>query len=161
MKNKLDLELVINAIGLTVMLGIVFLNVLSRYIFHLSLASLEEIVCVLFVVISLVGAAAAEKSGGHLTLDLLTGSLKPRTKSLVYAIGSLLTLIAALVLAVTGALMVHQQYSMGAVSFSLLVPAWIYGLTIPLGCLLLAFRSGQNVIKYWKAYRADEDGAAS
>lgn len=147
MKKKIDFEGLINAIAVLVMLAIVFINVLSRKFIHISFSFAEEVVCVLFVLLSTVGAAAAARDESHYTLDLLTGALKPKTRNRVLIIDTIFSLIAAGVLVVTGVMMVMAQYKMGSTSDSLRFPEWIYGLTVPVGCGVMCIRLIQVVIR--------------
>lgn len=152
MKKSYDFEGHVNSIILIIMLTIVFFNVLSRYIFHWSISYLEELVCILFVLLSTVGGAAAAKSESHYTLDLLAGVLKPKAKNRVFIINNSLTLIVAVSLVITSTSMVLHQYKMGSVSYSLELPEWIYGTTVPIGLTLMSFRLIQRIysrIKQW------------
>ena len=55
-----------------VMTLLVFANVLSRYVLHMSLSFSDEITTNLFILLSMMGAAIATKRRAHLGLTILT-----------------------------------------------------------------------------------------
>jgi len=148
-------DIVVSAV-LVVMLTVAFSNVLSRYIFHLSLSFLEELICTLFVLLSTIGGATAAKAESHYTLDLLTSSLKPKNRTRLQIVDNILSAAAALILTVTGIQMVMQQYSIGNITTDLRVPQWIYGAFVPLGCACMLFRFTQVVVRKIKELRGQE-----
>lgn len=138
------------------MLIITFVNVLSRYLLHMSLSFTEELVAVLFVLLSTVGGALAAKDESHYTLDLLTGILPSKKRKKVLAFDALLSIIACTILVVTGIQMVIQQYKIGGLSYSLKIPEWIYGCFVPVGCSLMLFRFVQVIVQKWKEIKEDK-----
>ena len=74
------IEDIICAICLIVMTALTFANVIARYVFSASFSFSEEITTYLFVLLSLIGSAAAARRKAHLgftaILDLLPAGLK-------------------------------------------------------------------------------------
>ena len=97
-KSSVDLESCITAAVLVIMLTLVFLGVVSRYVLHFSFSFTEELVCALFVLLGTVGSALACKRRSLYTLDLLTGTMKPKMKTIFSIITTTLTCLAALFL---------------------------------------------------------------
>ena len=97
-KSSVDLESCITAAVLVIMLTLVFLGVVSRYVLHFSFSFTEELVCALFVLLGTVGSALACKRRSLYTLDLLTGTMKPKMKTIFSIITPTLTCLAALFL---------------------------------------------------------------
>jgi len=155
-KKKYCWEDAVVSVVLVVMLTVAFSNVLSRYIFHLSLSFLEELICTLFVLLSTIGGATAAREESHYTLDLLTGSMKPKNRLRLLIVDNILSAIVALILTVTGIQMVMQQYSIGNVTTDLRVPQWIYGAFVPFGCACMLFRFTQVAVKKFKELRGLE-----
>ena len=156
-KNRLSFEAIVVAVDLVVMLALVFIGVLSRYLFHFSFSFTEELVCTGFVLLSTMGGALASKENGHYTLDLITGMIKPRTKRIFAIVDTALTILAAVVLFICGLQMVRQQFDIGSVSIALKVPNWLYGAMVPFGLIFLIFRSAQYIVKVIKT-KSDEFG---
>ena len=59
------------AIFLFLMAAIAFVNILSRYLFHFSFASTEEITINLFVWVTVIGSGLAFERGGQLGMITL------------------------------------------------------------------------------------------
>ena len=81
-KSSVDFESCITAAVLVIMLTLVFLGVVSRYVLHFSFSFTEEFVCALFVLLGTVGSALACKRRSLYTLDLLTGTMKPKMQTI-------------------------------------------------------------------------------
>lgn len=149
-KSHYSVESIVVAVVLITMLALVFIGVLSRYIFHFSFSFTEELVCAMFVLLSTMGGALASKTSSHYTLDLLTGALKPGAKRIFDIVDTALTALAAGVLCYTCIQMVMGQYKMGSVSVALKIPSWIYGAFVPLGLLFIVYRSAETIIHLLK-----------
>lgn len=149
-KSQYSIESLVVAFVLVTMLALVFIGVLSRYVFHFSFSFTEELVCAMFVLLSTMGGALASKTNSHYTLDLLTGALKPGPRRILEIIDTLLTTLGAGVLCYTSILMVLSQRRMGSMSIALKIPSWIYGAFVPLGLLFIIYRSVETVIRQIK-----------
>jgi len=77
-------------LGTTVMVLLVFFNVIGRYVFNYSFASFEEIARLLFVWGTYIGAAVAIRDGTHIRVDILVNALKPEARKVVDIIANLL-----------------------------------------------------------------------
>ena len=121
-------------IGITVL---IFSGVLSRFVFHYSIAFTEELARFLFVWGSLLGAAAALKSGEHGGVPLLANRFSPRWQRFVeifVAIG--VTGFMVYLVFMTGASTI-KSFQSGQISTTTEIPVW----TINLG-MMLAFLAG-------------------
>lgn len=98
-KKRTEFEAVVTAAILVIMLGLVFVGVLSRYIFHFSISFTEELVCAMFVLLGTVGSALASKRRSLYTLDLVTGMMAPKAKLYFSIFTTVLTVIAAAIVA--------------------------------------------------------------
>lgn len=156
-KNPLNLESIVVAIVMIVMLVLVFLGVLSRYVLHFSFSFTEELVCAGFVLLSTMGGALASKEKSHYTLDLVTGLMKPKTKKIFMVIDTMLTCLAAGVLLYTGIQMVQSQMKIGSVSIALKLPAWFYGAFVPFGLVFVLLRSLQVIVNIVRGKDKDFD----
>lgn len=120
------------AIFLFVMASIAFLNVLSRYIFHFSFASTEEITINLFVWLTVIGSGIAFERGGQLGMVTLYNFLPLRMKKTVTVINA--SLSAVLFILVDGYMIkaIHEELTLfHATSAALAVPVWIYYVGVP------------------------------
>ncbi|MEF2232003.1 MAG: TRAP transporter small permease [Pseudodesulfovibrio sp.] len=117
---------------MAVMVVIAFVNVLSRYIFHFSLAATEEITINLFVWMTVIGIGIAFERSGHLGMVTFFNKF-PRSLQkasiLVYSV-----LAAGLFLVLDGYMVqaIYDEMTLfEARSASLDIPVWIYYAGLP------------------------------
>ena len=146
-KKNTEFEAIVTTIILIVMLGLVFVGVLSRYIFHFSFSFTEELVCAMFVLLGTVGSALACSRRSLYTMDLVTGMLKPKTRIYFSIFNTLLTIVVAAFLIWTSISMIQTQAKMGSTTVALKLPTWLYTCFVPFGLALMVFRNIQNI---WK-----------
>ncbi len=84
---------VILVVILTSMVGLVFGNVVARYVFNSAITWAEEVARFLFVWLTFVGASFGLLKGLHLGMDILVARLKPRARGLVECVNATITLI--------------------------------------------------------------------
>lgn len=121
------------AICMAAMVSIAFLNVLSRYIFHFSLAATEEITINLFVWMTTIGIGIAFERGGHMGMVTFFNMFP---KSLQKASVIIYSILAAGLFVVIDWYMIQAIYDeitlFQARSASLNIPVWIYYAGMPI-----------------------------
>ena len=131
------IEDIICAICLVVMTALTFANVIARYVFSASFSFSEEITTYLFVLLSLIGSAAAARRKAHLgftaILDLFPDGLKRAIQTFSYLMATLFS--AALFW--YGINMVQSQIYHGQVTAGMQWPEWIFGSYVPLGAFFI------------------------
>ena len=131
------IEDIICAICMIVMTTLTFANVIARYVFSASFSFSEEITTYLFVLLSLIGSAAAARRKAHLgftaILDLLPKGLQRAIQTMSYTIATLFS--AALFW--YGISMVQSQIFHGQVTAGMQWPEWIFGAFVPLGAFFI------------------------
>ncbi|AKH99684.1 TRAP-type C4-dicarboxylate transport system, small permease component [Hoeflea sp. IMCC20628] len=75
-------------LGMSGMVFVVFLQIVSRYVFSLSLGWSEEVARLLFISIVFLGAAVLARQGQHLTVTVVVDLFGPRVRHLLFAIAS-------------------------------------------------------------------------
>ena len=78
---------------LTIMVGLVFGNVVARYVFNSAITWAEEVARFLFVWLTFVGASFGLQKGLHLGMDMIVSRLKPRTRNIVDVVNGFIILI--------------------------------------------------------------------
>lgn len=151
MKNFFDhFEEYVLSVSLLIMTFITFANVLARKVFQASWAFTEEITTALFILSSLLGAAAAAKKGAHMGLSALTDLLPEKLQKYV----ALITVLAATVfcgfLIKYGFDMVLTEIAFGQTTPALGWPEWIFGLAVPIGGIFIGIRFIQYGINVFK-----------
>lgn len=131
--RKLRADHIIVAALLFTMACIAFINVLSRYLFHFSFASTEEITINLFVWMTVIGTGLAFEKGGQLGMVTLFNHFPGKIKKSVILFSSFL---AALLFVVVDYYMIKAIYYeltiFNATSAALGIPVWIYYVGVPL-----------------------------
>lgn len=131
------IEDIICAICLIVMTSLTFANVIARYVFSASFSFSEEITTYLFVMLSLIGSAAAARRRAHLgftaILDLFPAGLKRAIQAMSFGLATLFS--AALFW--YGISMVQSQIFHGQVTAGMQWPEWIFGSFVPLGAFFI------------------------
>ena len=131
------IEDIICAICLIVMTALTFANVIARYVFSASFSFSEEITTYLFVLLSLIGSAAAARRKAHLgftaIVDLFPAGLKRAIQTMSYALATLFS--AALFW--YGISMVQSQIRHGQVTAGMQWPEWIFGSFVPIGAFFI------------------------
>jgi TRAP-type C4-dicarboxylate transport system permease small subunit len=123
----------IAAVLLFAMAAIAFINVLSRYLFHFSFASTEEITINLFVWLTVVGSGIAFERGGQLGMVTLYNVFPKRFKRVIIFFSSgLSALLFILVDLFTIQAIKDEMTLFHATSAALGIPVWIYYTGVPL-----------------------------
>lgn len=139
MKKMIPEEWIVAAL-IIIMVLMVTAQVISRYVFHLSLSYTEELVRYLFVWTTFIGAAGAAFRNRHLSVSSGLRGIPGRFERAVRALATAGALLFTGILFVYGARIVHLQMETGQETAALGMPMWIIGLAVPAGALLLFLR---------------------
>ncbi|MEK6477423.1 TRAP transporter small permease [Catalinimonas sp. 4WD22] len=130
---------------MTVIVLDVSLQVVSRYLFQSPLGFTDELAGFLLVWVGLLGSAYATGEKQHLAIDLISGSLTPKTKRYMDLLINFFVVAFALgVLGVGGVWLVYTSFIFGQVSASLQVSLGYVYLVVPISGLLIAYYSIDN-----------------
>ena len=151
MKILDKIEEYICAVCTVVMTLLVFANVLSRYVLHMSLSFSDEITTNLFILLSMMGAAIATKRRAHLGLTILTDAVSPKARKILLTLGFAIGTVFCAALFWYGIEMVRLQIILGQVTPTMQWPEWIFGAFIPFGAVFLTIRFAQATIEEAKA----------
>ncbi len=117
---------------LFLMATIAFINVLSRYFFHFSFASTEEITINMFVWMTVVGSGIAFGRGGHLGMVTLFKLFPLRFKKAAVVFSSLLSASLFMLVNIYMIQSIYQEITIfHATSGALGIPVWIYYTGVP------------------------------
>lgn len=151
-----NFENYIMAFGLTVMTFITVINVISRKFLGLSMSFLEELTTSMFILTTLLGAAAAAKRGGHLGLSVLTDLLPKKFQKYVSLVTWAVAAFFSVYLIRYGLVMVKGEIAMGITTPSLGWPEWWFGMFLPIGGIFILLRFTEWTIKAFK--QSDKEG---
>ena len=134
------------ALLLVIMTGLIFFQVLSRFILNAPLAWSEETARYIFIWLIYISAALAVKRQEHIRVEIGLILLKGKARKVAYIITDLIFLVFASFLVKDGYKLVEMLTSHGqlspAVGFSM---NYIYAI-IPVGYGLMVLRLVQNII---------------
>ncbi|MBQ9882581.1 MAG: TRAP transporter small permease [Synergistes sp.] len=141
--RPLELLLICSVI---VVFVVVLIEVVSRYIFHQSIAWGSEVCQTLLVWITFIGAAVALVGGEHMEINIMMDRIRSRgVKKLLMLIGDIATMIFLVCGTVGGVRLVKKTWNM--TTTTLQIPAGILYLAFPLGCALMIIVVARNIIR--------------
>ena len=117
----------------TIQILVVFSQVVSRYVFNNSLTWAEEMARYLQVWIVFLAAAAAVRTGSHISVDYATHNLSSRYKKFLSIIIALLTILFLCIVTVYGFKLFIQIYHSTQRSPAMRMPMFVPYLAIPVG----------------------------
>jgi TRAP-type transport system small permease protein len=121
------------AIFLFIMASIAFLNVLSRYLFHFSISSTEEITINLFVWVTVIGSGLAFERGGQLGMVTLYNIFPNKLKKTVTIANSAASTILFILVDYYMIQAIYNEITLfQATSPALAIPVWIYYAGVPI-----------------------------
>lgn len=114
------------------MAAIAFANVVSRYLFHFSIAATEEITINLFVWLTVVGSGIAFERGAQLGMTTLFNIFPDRLQKAVVIFSALLSSGLFVVVDIFMIQAIYDEITLfQAVSPALGIPVWIYYAGVP------------------------------
>lgn len=141
-----NIEEMVGAALLAIMALITCTNVFFRYVLHASISASEEICTLLFVLLSLFGAAVAVKRKAHLGLTVLTERFSPVVLKWVTVFGYICGVVFCAVLVYEGIFMVRNEYVYKVLTISMNWPEWIFGTFVPIGGFFIGVRFIQMIV---------------
>ncbi|HHV08441.1 MAG TPA: TRAP transporter small permease [Firmicutes bacterium] len=137
----------IAGIMMMVMVGVIFLQVVARYVLHNSLSWSEEVGRYLFVWITFIGAALAVRKHAHVALDSFLRICPPKIQKIMFIIGHLAMLCLAFTMVYAGILMLDLGKKQ--VSAALQIPMIYVYIIIPVAGALMAFYLVLDFLRYF------------
>jgi len=137
-------EEVLGAILLSVMAGLAFANVITRYVFHIPLAFTEEIEVNSLVWLTMLGTSAAFRRQSHLRMLFFYEKFSVNLKKFIDLILLGFSFALFTTLGILGYQQLLDEKLLEITSESLNLPQWIYTFCIPAGCILILFRIVQS-----------------
>jgi len=133
-----------------IMSSIAFLNVITRYLFHYSLAFTEELTINMFVWITLLGTSIGFKKGSHLAVTFLVNMFPKRMQKLIFVFTSALCIGLFILLIICAVQQIISEYQLGSISDALGVKVYRYTIMVPVCTLLIIFRICEVTVKHLK-----------
>ena len=136
--------------GMAVMTGVVFLQVIMRYVFSNSLSWSEEFARFTFIWISWVGASYAVREGSHFRVKMFADKLKGKAREVLELFVLAAWFTFCFFLAWFGSKLVLFLIDTGQTSAAMEIPMSLPYLAIPTGVGCMCIRLG---IEMWKVLK--------
>ncbi|MEY8875700.1 MAG: TRAP transporter small permease [Leptothrix sp. (in: b-proteobacteria)] len=136
------------ALGVLAALALITYAVVLRYAFNQAPAWVDECVGYLLVGVVMLAASTTMRQGGHISVDILTGSLGPRGRRLADGWSSLAMAAVALILVVNGWETAQSSKMLGLTTNGALeLPIYLLQLLLPLGGVLMLLVSLEDLLR--------------
>lgn len=126
--------------SLTIMVVVVFAQVVARYIFGTSIAWSEELARYLFVCSTWIGVSYSAKRGTHLRITFVRDMLKGNKYKILELFVVLVWIVFALFMINQGITLTQTIAQFGQRSAAMQAPMWIFYATVPIGLGLMVIR---------------------
>lgn len=142
---------------LSLMVVIVFCNVISRYCLDASLAWSEEISRFMLIWMVFLGAVLAYVNNEHLGLDILVKCLPHTLRYIVFIFADLMVLAALVVMAVGGVEMAVGSWEWTAPASD--IPYGYIYIIVPLSCGIMGLQTVFKLIIHFRTLRGVKEDA--
>ena len=150
------LEYLLSMLFMGVMVCLLFVQVVSRYVFGSSLAFTEEISVILFILSVYIGAIGATRRGQHLRIELLTQTMSPRGQTVCRIVSNIIFIIVNCILGYGTCLVVANLFKFGMTTPIVKLPKWIPYAVIPLAFLLISIRLVEDTVRQFRNVNSGE-----
>lgn len=145
----LNLFAAIAATLLVAMMLATVLKVALRALFNHGILGIDQISGTMMVYVTFLGAAWVLRRDGHVTVDIVVASLRPKTQRTVMVLSSLVGAAVCLALTWFGTKAVMLSLQRGiVVAAEIEIPRAINLAVIPLGCLLLGIEFVRRAVRF-------------
>lgn len=121
-------------------LGLMFYEVIMRYVFDDPTTWINETASILVVWGILFGLSVALRDNHHISVDIFYAMLPRRMQKVVDIFANLVGIGFCLFLMITGIELVNHTFQSGQVTMDTRTPYWIYYLIMPISGLLFLVR---------------------
>ncbi|WP_084783221.1 TRAP transporter small permease [Bacillus dakarensis] len=142
-------EKLIIALFMITMTVLIFLQVVSRYVFGDSITWTEELSRYLFIWLIFLTIGVGFKENKHISIDIVLDLLPKILQKLIRQITYLLVFVVAALFVWEGYVLVMQMQMFGQTSANLRLPMWWVYLSLPVGFFLSTIRLIQASINLW------------
>ncbi|SMD08167.1 TRAP transporter small permease [Sporomusa malonica] len=128
---------------LVVMSLVVFLQILSRFVFNIPLRWTEEFAVFLLAWVSFLGASVGVKRWAHIGVEAFVLLLPKKMQHVVKLLSLVLSAIFFAIMLYYGIEIVLKQVATGQVSAAMRIPMYLAYLSVPVGATFMLIRTIQ------------------
>ena len=149
------IEKALIAISIIVMIIAMTDQVIMRYVFSKANSWSDELTRYLFIYTVMLGAAIAVRRNSHLQIDVITGRLKPRAKSIVTIVTTLVGIIILVFLTIYSFELCKQGATNSSAGLGIRMS--LPYLAAPIGCVLMILTSVEVLFRNIVALKTGEE----
>ena len=139
------------AFGMLFTTILLFVNVVLRYFFSSAIFWAEEVLRYCIVWISFIGTAVCVQEDSHISIDILSGSLKPKGKRILKMFLQIAGMAFSVLFFIVSIKFIGQIKATGQVSATIgNMPMYVIYLCMPISFALYFVRSVQMLIKFFR-----------
>ncbi len=127
------------------MLALIFIQVVSRYVFHNSLSFSEELARYLFVWTVFLGIPVVQRMGGHMTVGVITERISGMPLKVLRIIANILTVVFMIIIFKNGILMVQRTVFQTSPAMQITM-SYIY-YVLPIGSMAMILNTIEDLLK--------------
>lgn len=131
--------------------GLVFIQVIMRYIFNSSLSWSEELTRFIFVWQVWMGTSIAAKRNNHIRVEILSNAVKGKGKIIYDLFGDLLVLLFTIFLVYSGIGVVGRMLRLGTVLPAMQIPMAAMYISLPVSSVCVSVRLIFRIARQVKA----------
>ena len=139
---------------MVVMVVLIFVQVITRYIFENSLSWSEELARYVHIWQIWIGASFAIRKKEHIKVEAFKKLFNEKGQKIIELISLIVWFVLAVFLAVAGTDLVNTMFTRGQDSPAMQMPMWSIYSAIPIGGLLMAIRLVQQIYFLFKPEKA-------
>ncbi|MCL2293278.1 MAG: TRAP transporter small permease [Spirochaetes bacterium] len=132
-----ELDLIIAATTLGVLILFTFANVVARYFFNRPIYWGEEFQLLCIIVVVFFGVGAGFRAGSHVAIDFMVELFSEKVQKILAVFVCLISVTLILYFFIQGSVFVRQMYETQRVTNILRIPFYIIYSAFPIGCLLI------------------------
>lgn len=149
---------VVGAIIMVLMLLLIALSVVLRYAFNEPITWADQVATYGLVYMTFLGAARVLARRGHVSVDILEASLKPRHQKLLHVFIDIVGMLYCIVFCYLALRELSRVVGRGAeFSDAFTVPQWVVYWVIPFGAAMLALQFLGNLLADLRRLRDPRD----
>lgn len=127
--------------------SLAFVNVIVRYLTNYSFAFSEELQINLFVWLTLLGASMGLRKGSHLGVSMLVEKFPLNWRKVIALFVGICSIGLFVLLFLQGIDLVSGEFRNKMTTYSMGLPMWWFGMSIPIGAVFLIIRSTQVMLE--------------
>lgn len=124
-----------------------FLQVVGRYTPLPFSSKFEELATFSFVWVTMIGAGACVREGGHMTMDFMVSFVPENKRVFFKLLNDVVALLIGAVIVYCAAMLIPKLRRTGMTSAAMDLPLWIQNLSIPVGGALISLWGCVNIVE--------------